>query len=114
MECKKSYDFVEPPLVYPKEIFEQSRNDGLYFEWVGLCKNNTLTFGKESGNSCEILLSFEIYPDNNAIKKFHSNPNLSEYWKHARNYLQELKKVTPQLYYEIVDLLIKYDLEVLL
>ena len=105
-KLKKSYDFMEPPLFFPSDTLQQSGPDGLYFDWVGLCKNGTLTFGRETGDNCKILLSCEIYPENGC---FHEDYDLREYWKSATKYLRLLKELNPQFYYQILDLMSKYN-----
>lgn len=108
VSCKESYDFIEPPLIFPDNEIEQIRPNGVYFDWVGLCKNNTLTFGRESGDSCKIVLSFQIYPED-GVEKFHTQPNLEEYWNCAKKYLIMLRELSPPLYYRILDLLTKHN-----
>ena len=102
--CEKSYDFLEPPVAFPADPTEQSRPNGLHFSWVGLCKNGTLTFGKESGTSCEVVLSHEIYPDTTKAV-FHSSPDLDKYWKCVDEYMENIFNRKPLLYAKIMDML---------
>ena len=110
MECSKSYEFVEPYIMYPATTLEQSGPDGLYFDWVGLCTNGTLTFGREVGTKSEIVLSFEYYSDQPSRKSkpvFHSSPNLEVYWKNADRYMEGLAKNSPRLYARVLDMLLR-------
>ena len=103
--CKKSYDFIEPPLIFPDNSIQQSGPKGLYFDWVGLCKDGTLTFGRETGDKSEIILSCELYPDGSEELVYHEKPDVKEYWKYAEKNLTVMRYKNPQLYAKVLDLL---------
>lgn len=103
--CEKSYDFIEPPLMFPSNPIEQAGPKGLYFDWVGLCKDGTLTFGRESGDKSEIILSCEFYPDDSGKLVYHKEFSSDKYWEHVSKNLTVMRYKSPQLYAKILDLL---------
>lgn len=106
----ESYDFMEDPLLFPDNPIEQLGPDGLYFDWVGLCRNGTLTFGKEFGRGSEITLSFQIYPEGITDKAtFHDKPDLNRYWVHALGYMNKLSQRAPKLYAQILDMFVRHN-----
>ena len=107
--CKKSYNFIEHPIIFPEDPYKQHYPDGLRFSWVGVCKNGTLTFGKETETSCEIILSYEIYPDDGKKAVYHSNPDLDKYYKYAKEYMELVYNKEPLLYAKVLDMLARHN-----
>ena len=75
-------------------------------------ENGTLTFGKEYGSSCEIILSFEIYPNIANTTVFHSNPNLESYWEYAKKQMANISIKKPMLYARILDMLTRNNFSI--